>query len=34
MTWYLWLAIGFAAGSIYGTIRTRRFIRRRTGAGR
>jgi hypothetical protein len=28
VTWYLWLMIGFAAGSIYGTLMTRLLSRR------
>jgi hypothetical protein len=27
--WYLWLALGFLAGSLYGTLETRRLMRRR-----
>lgn len=28
MTWYLWLSIGFALGSFYGTYETRRRWKR------
>lgn len=30
MTWYLWLLIGFAAGSIYGTLMTHYLFHHRS----
>lgn len=31
MTWYLWLAIGWAIGSLYGSALTQYLLRRRKG---
>jgi hypothetical protein len=32
VTWFLWLSIGFASGSIYGSLLTQRLIWRRVHA--